>query len=216
MRNLIKKILKEEVNKKYPKPTPKVEQLVYRWLDEYFEGAQMYDDEVFKNYRYDFQFCKNGREIAELWVYFENNDQEWEDKRPMSERKLKETTLYTYPVLINELLSDIPIRKNYLIYLIEEWFEDTYLDKIQSMLNRNDLHLDNVSVSQSKKEGDVCVPPIKKSDDDTIDDMIDYIALRTLFKRDDLLKREDEDPGFIEKLYLQKLRNDEMDRVRGE
>jgi len=31
MRNLIRYILKEEVSRKYAKPTPKVEQLVYRW-----------------------------------------------------------------------------------------------------------------------------------------------------------------------------------------
>jgi len=44
MRNLIKHILKEEVNRKYDKPTPKIEQLVYRWLNDYFDGAKMYHD----------------------------------------------------------------------------------------------------------------------------------------------------------------------------
>jgi hypothetical protein len=38
----------------------------------------------------------------------------------------------------------------------------------------------------------------------------------TLFKRNDLLRREDEEPGYIEDLYLDKLRNLEMDRLSNE
>jgi hypothetical protein len=216
MKNLIRKILKEEVNKKYPKPTPKMEQLVYEWLDNYFEGSQMYDDEVWDNYRFDFEFCKNGKDIAELITEFEDESPDWgpQDKRPLSERKFKEASLHIYPAMIDELLLDIPIRRHYLIYLIEEWFEDTYLDKIQGMLNRNDLHLEYVWVS-NKKEGNVCVPPMTKSEDVTEEDMIEHILKTTLFKRNDILKHEDEKPGWIEKTYLQKLRSDEYDRLKG-
>ena len=42
MKELIRHILKEEVSRKYDKPTPKVEQLVYRWLNDYFDGVQIY------------------------------------------------------------------------------------------------------------------------------------------------------------------------------
>jgi hypothetical protein len=216
MKNLVRKILKEEVNKKYPKPTPKLEQLVYRWLDDYFEGSQMYDDEVWDNHRFDFEFCKNGKEIAELITEFEDESQDWgsEDERPLSERKFKEATLHLYSAMVDELLSDIPIRRHYLIYLIEEWFEDQYLDKVQRILNRNDLYLDYVSVSTYKKEGDVCVPPIKtKPEDVTEEDMIEHILKTTLYKRNEILKHEDEKPGWIEKTYLQKLRSDEYDRL---
>jgi hypothetical protein len=212
----IRKVLKEEVNKKYVKPTPKIEQLVYDWLNDYFEGSQMYNNEVFKNYRFDFEFCKNGKEIAELMTEFEDRSQDWgpSDKRPLSERKFKTATLKIYPTMVNELLLDIPIRKHYLIYLIEEWFEDTYIDKIQGMLNRNDLHLEHIWMGH-RTEGDVCIPPITKPEDVTEDDMIYYILNNTLFKMNDILKHEEEEPGWIEKTYLQKLRRDEYDRLRG-
>jgi hypothetical protein len=215
MKNLIRKILKEEVNKKYPKPTPKVERLVYGWLDNYFEGSQMYNNEVWDNYRFDFEFCKNGKEIAELITEFEDKSPDWgpQDERPLSERKFKEASLHIYPVMVDELLSDIPIRRHYLIYLIEEWFEDTYLDKIQRMLNRNDLHLDRLSVSTYKREGNICIPPMTKSEDVTEEDMIEHILKTTLFKRNDILKHEEEKPGWIEKTYLQKLRSAEYDRL---
>ncbi len=38
MKQLIRKILKEEINKKFTKPNEKLDSLVYNWLDNYFEG----------------------------------------------------------------------------------------------------------------------------------------------------------------------------------
>jgi hypothetical protein len=46
--------------------------------------------------------------------------------------------------------------------------------------------------------------------------MIEFIMKGTLFKRTDLLRYEDNEPGYIEDLYLKKLRNKEMDRLSNE
>jgi hypothetical protein len=46
--------------------------------------------------------------------------------------------------------------------------------------------------------------------------MIDFIVKNTLWNANDLIKREEENPGYINKLYLEKLRNDEYDRLRGQ
>jgi hypothetical protein len=43
--------------------------------------------------------------------------------------------------------------------------------------------------------------------------MIEHILKNTLFKRNEILKHEEEKPGWIEKTYLQKLRSDEYDRL---
>ena len=64
MRNIIKYILKEEVNKKYPKPTPNVEKLIYNWLNNYFDGSQMYQNKDHE-FSYTFEWCNNGMEIAQ-------------------------------------------------------------------------------------------------------------------------------------------------------
>ena len=45
--------------------------------------------------------------------------------------------------------------------------------------------------------------------------MIELILKTTLFRRDGILKQEEENPGWIEKTYLEKLRNVEYDRLRG-
>ena len=177
LRESIKNVLDEQVTKKYSKPTEKVDKLVYKWLDNYFDGSQIYKEEYWKYHGFQFQFCKNGREIADLRVELDDRSPDWgpSDKRPTSERSVKEVMLYIYPIMIDELITDIPIRKNYLLYLIEEWFEDTKLDDIQKDFNRNDLSLDYVSVFESRKRGNICVPPISKPEGITTQEMMDYI-----------------------------------------
>ena len=218
MKEFIRHILKEEVNKKYSKPTEKVDKLVYNWLDRYFEGSQIYKNESWKYYSFGFEFCKNGREIADLNVRFEDKSPNFgpKDKRPTNERSVDEVWLYIYPVMIDELLADIPIRKNYLLYLIEEWFEDTKLDEIQKGFNRNDMSLDYVFVSESKNKGELCVPPIPKPEGITTQEMMDYIKANTLVSYKDMEKYEAEEPGWVEKTYLGKLWGKEHERVNQE
>jgi hypothetical protein len=218
MKESIRNILLQEVNKKYSKPTEKVDKLVYRWLDNYFEGSQIYKEEYWKYHGFSFKICKNGREIADLRVELDDKSPDWgpRDKRPTSERSVKEVMLYIYPVMIDELITDIPIRKNYLLYLIEEWFEDTKLDDIQKDFNRNDLSLDYVSVFESRKRGDICVPPISKPEDITMQEMMDYIRKTTLFSYEDMEEYEEEEPGWIENMYLGKLNAKERERLNQE
>ena len=218
MKQLIRKILKEEINKKFTKPNEQLDSIVYNWLDNYFDGSQIYTDEYWKYYGFTFQFCKNGREIADLRIEFDDRSPDWgpSDKRPTSERGVKEVMLYIYPIMVNELISDIPIRKNYLLYLIEEWFEDTKLDEIQQGFNRNDLSLDYVSVFESKKKGDICVPPLTTDEEITMQEMMDYIKKTTLFSYKDMEEHEEDEPGWIEKTYLGILHGTEKRRVNDE
>ena len=218
MKNLIKKILKEEINKKFSKPNEKLDSLVYNWLDNYFEGSQIYKEEYWKYYGFTYNFCKNGREIADLRIEFDDRSPDWgpSDKRPTSERSVKEVMLYIYPIMVNELVTDIPIRKNYLLYLIEEWFEDTKLDEIQQGFNRNDLSLDYVSVFESRNKGEICVPPLTTDEEITMQEMMDYIKKTTLFSYKDMEEHEEDEPGWIEKTYLGKLRGKEKEKVNQE
>ena len=87
------------------------------------------------------------------------------------------------------------------------------LEKIQRGLGRNDISIDNFSEHPEKSL--VCVPPVSKPEGVTDDEMIDFIVKNTLWKANDLIKKEKESPGYIDKLYIDKLRGAEIDRVRG-
>ena len=212
MKNLIKKILLQEVEKKYPKPTPNVEKLIYNWLDNYFDGAKMYQMKEYE-FSYTFEWCNNGMEIARFSVDFNHDHGVWDDKRKTSEREFDDSELWVPEDIVNDLQTDIPVRRNYLRYVIEEWFEDTMIEKIQSELGRNDISMN--SFSEHPEKSQVCVPPVSKPEGVSDDEMIDFIVKNTLWKANDLIKKEKETPGYIDKLYVDKLRSLEIDRVRG-
>lgn len=212
MKNLIKKILLQEVEKKYPKPTPNVEKLIYNWLDNYFDGAKMYQIKE-QEFSYTFEWCNNGSEIANFIVEFNHDYDIWDDNRKLSERDFDNSELFVPKNVVNELQTDIPVRRNYLRYVIEEWFEDTMVEKIQSELGRNDISIN--SFSEEPENAPICVPPVSKPEGVTNDEMIDFIVKNTLWRTNDLIKKEKETPGYIDKLYVDKLRDLETDRVRG-
>ena len=213
MKNLIKKILLQEVEKKYPKPTPNVEKLIYNWLDNYFDGAKMYQMKEYE-FSYTFEWCNNGMEIARFSVDFNHDYDVWDDARKTSERDFDNSELWIPKDVMDNLQTDIPVRRNYLRYVIEEWFEDTMIEKIQSELGRNDISIN--SFSEHPEKSQVCVPPVSKPEGVTDDEMIDLIVKNTLWKASDLIKKEKETPGYIDKLYVDKLRSEEMKRVRGQ
>ena len=202
----IRQVLQEEVSRKFLKPNEKTEKLILDRLNKIFSDMNMYYTKSYKT-RHDIEFCKNGKKMMDLALFFEETD----DGRPTSERKFMESSLFIPKEFVNDILNYIPIRKNYLIYLIEEWFEDNFLDDVINQMGRDDISIDELKFTDRV---DVCVPPItEKPEGVTQDDMIDYVMKNTLFKRNDLLKYEDKEPGYIEDLYLKKLRNNEMDRL---
>ena len=215
----IRKVLREEVNKKFPRPNENLNKAIYNWLNSYFVNSQIYEQEFWTDYGFSFEFCKNGREISNLRVVLDDKSPDWgpRDRRPPSQRSVDEVFLYIYPNMVDMVKKVLPVRENYLMYIIEEWFEDTQLNKIQQMLNRNDLSLDYITLYTWKgNKGELCVPPMTKPKDITTQEMMNFIKKNTLYTFSDMEEHEEEEPGWIEKLYLEKLRERERDRINKE
>ena len=212
LRYTIKTILREDVNEMYSKPSEKMDLLITRWLDNLFSGAKMYHKESWKT-RHDFESCNKGIEIANVTLFFDEDVNVFDDKRLTSERDFESGSLSIPKSLIDDLVKYVPIRRNYLRYKIEEWFDDNIFPSVMDTMGRTDIYIEEINEYPEKAE--VCVPPVEKPEGVTEEDMIELILKTTLHKRDALLKREKETPGYIEKLYLDKLHNAEMDRLRG-
>ena len=114
-----------------------------------------------------------------------------------------------YSDTLDDILKLIPVRRNYLKHVIDEWFEETYLDRINKDMGQNDITVD--LFDEVRNGPDVCVPPMTKPDDVTLKQMIDYLHTRTLFSMNELKQKS---PEWIENLYLQKLRENEENRLR--
>ena len=210
MKELIRHILKEEVSRKYDKPTPKVEQLIYRWLNDYFDGVQIHHKKHYES-THSFEFCKNGKEILDVVLYFGNDD---DDNKKTEEMSFNRGLMSVPKNVFDDLSTDIPVRVSYLRYLFEEWFDDTYLGEIQKKMGRNDIYIDEFDVSNS--DGDICFPPITKPDDVTEEEMIEHILKSGKYKMKDILWWEERLPGWIEQTYLEQLNGAEYRRLKGQ
>jgi hypothetical protein len=203
-------LMMEQMSGKYNKPTSEIEKLVYNLLNRYIGGSEVYRIEHFLS-RHDLEWCKGGKEIMNLALFFEEIQSFGGDERKMEERPFNHGVLMMPEDKFRDILDIVPIRATYLSHLILQWFEDTKLADARTMFGRNDIDVDELSLNP--KTADVCVPPPTKPDDITKDEMIDYIVTGTLFKKDDIEKRSDE---WIEKMYLGKLRNQKEKELRGE
>jgi hypothetical protein len=161
-----------------------------------------------------FEFCKNGKEILGVTLYFDTDYSGDDDKRKTEERSLDSGSISIPKNVFNDLTTDLPMRVSYLRYLLEEWFDDTYLGEIQKKMGRNDIYIDEFGVSNS--DGDICFPPITKPDDVTEEEMIEHILKSGKYKMKDILWWEERLPGWIEQTYLEQLNGAEYRRLKGE
>ena len=187
----------EQMSGKYNKPTSEIEKLVYRLLNRYTEGSDVYHITHYST-RTDLEWCKDGREIMTFVLFFTN-------------LSFENGTLTIPEDKFNDILDIVPIRATYLSHLILQWFEDTKLSDAKNMIGRDDIDVDKLDVLHDT--ADVCAPPPTKPDNVTKDEMIDYIIVNTLLKKEELKKKSDE---WIEKMYLGKLRNQKEKELRGE
>lgn len=213
LQETIRRILRQEVNEANLRPNENTDKLIDRWLEKLFSGSKMYYEESYKT-RHDFIWCNKGKEIAHVILFFNEDQSVYSDKRPTSERDFVEGNLTIPKSTIDNLITYVPIRKNYVKHKIIDWFERNVLPAVSEKMGRDDIEIDEISEYPSEPE--VCVPPVEKPEGVTQEDMIDLILKKTLFRIDDLLRYEEEEPGYIEKLYLGKLRNAEIERLRGD
>jgi hypothetical protein len=145
-----------------------------------------------------------------LILNFDNNEDVWDDTRKMEERTFENGSLFIPKDKFKVFLDIVPIRVTYLSHLILQWFEDTKLNDVKTMIGRDDIDVDELNLHSDRAP--VCVPPQTRPDDVTVDEMIDYIAANTLWKKEELKTKSDE---WIEKLYLEKLRSQKEKELRG-
>ena len=198
----------EHVGGKYIKPTSEVQNLVYKFLNRFAEGSEVYHIK-YDDMLHHFEWCKDGREIMSLILNFDNNEDVWEDTRKMEERPFENGSLSIPKDKFRVFLNIVPIREAYLSHLILQWFEDTKLNDVKTMIGRDDIDIDDIDITD---KAPVCVPPPTKPDNVTKDEMIDYIVANTFLKKEELKTKSDE---WIEKLYLERLRRQKEKELGG-
>jgi hypothetical protein len=177
MKELIKKILREEVQKRFTKSNPNFERIIIKHMESVISETTSVIPPPEDNYgNYSQEWCKGNKIIMEARYYFGSDDDEVEDE------KFFAGDLYIQKEEVEFLSKMLQIRKSYILNVITEWYDDKYTTKFGQETGHPELEIDETHEMEDWRK---CYQMIN-TDNLSKDEMIDYLDNQTLHKRNEL------------------------------
>ena len=177
MKELIKKILREEVQRRFVKSNQNIERTIVRVMDDLISESTRILIPPDENYgNYEEQWCRGGKVVLEARYYFNSED---EDE---TEEKFFAGDLYVNKNEIDFLSKMLQIRKAYILNVITEWYDENYTTKFGQETGHPELEIDETHETDSVHK---CYQMIDV-DNISREDMIDYLDKETLHRRNQL------------------------------
>ena len=188
MRDIIKKVLKEEdERRRYIKSTDSLRKVITLFLDDYIEDGNRIIGKKSRNYgnlRED--WCVNGKEVITTIYYYEDG-------------KFYSGTLLVTKTLVEKIMKIFNTRKNFVMSIIEEWYEDTMIPKFEQIVGETGFYFDDVDMFDRDHD---CIPEPVKPENITDEEMIEFIVNNTLHRRDDVINQIETGERDLEDFYL--------------
>ena len=188
MKDIIKKILKEEnERRRYIKSTDSLRKVITLFLDDLIEDGNRKIGKKSRNYgnlRED--WCVNGKELITAIYYFE-------------EGEFYGGTLLVSKNLVEKIMKTFNTRKNFVMSIIEEWYEDLMVPKFEQIVGETGFYFDDVDTFDKDHD---CVPESVKPENITDEEMIEFIVINTLYRRDEVINQIETGERDLEDFYL--------------
>lgn len=152
MRELIKQILSETIQRKYHRLTPNQYDKVNKLIKMIFNGLvleYMGKNETYGDVRVN--FCRNGKLVG---LFTGGDTSGWDSEEDDNTTITPYTRLGLDPSIFDQIQKVFNIRKSQITQLISDFFEDNYLDQVSSKLGIqfNDME----DVTEYDFENSVC------------------------------------------------------------
>jgi hypothetical protein len=183
----MKYIITEEQYKRFMKSSPALQNAISKYLNQYIEGGQRKIGKKSRNYgnlRED--WCIDGAETITAIYYFDNG-------------KFNEGTLIVSENLIKTIQSLFTVKKSFVLHVIVEWYEDTMVPKFEEVVGETGFYINNIDSSDKDHE---CIPEPVKPEGITDEEMIDFIANNTAYRREEVVKKIESEERDVEDFYL--------------
>lgn len=185
----IRKILREEVKKKFQRPSEKTIQTIIKYLNFYFKSSVEQDTPKHRAYgSIVHTLCVSGIEKLSAHFYFDDN------------REFYEGSLLISKELINSVMEMFSVRQSFIVSIIEDWYEDYKLPSFEERMGESGLSLNGEA--DHYLGNNECVPEPELPEGITDEDMIDYIVGHTLYTEQNVLDRIKSGDEDLKELYL--------------
>ena len=176
MKDLIRKILREEVQKRFTKSNPNIERVIIKHMERLISETTRIIPPIEENYgNYGEEWCKNGKAVIEVRYYMFSEDNE-------EEEKFNSGSLFVDEDEINFLSKMLQVRKSYVLNVITEWYDDNYASKFGQETGHPEFEIDETIETDSPRK---CYEMIDV-DNISREEMIDYLDKETAYRRDEL------------------------------
>ena len=188
MRDIIKKVLKEEdERRRYIKSTDSLRKVITLFLDDYIEDGNRIIGKKSRNYgnlRED--WCVKGKEVITAIYYYEDG-------------KFYSGSLMVSWALVEKIKKTFNTRKNFVMNIIEEWYEDIMIPKFEQIVGETGFYFDDVDLFDRDHD---CIPEPVKPENITDEEMLEFIVDNTAYRRDEVINQIESGERDLEDFYL--------------
>jgi hypothetical protein len=170
MKDIIRKVLREEIQKKYVRSNANMEKVIISYLNKQMVGTKRIVGDPEKFYgNLDEHWCKNGVVIARS-VYYFNND---EDDDGPELHNFNEGHIVFSKQIVDDIKRLFSVRENYVLNVIAEWYDDNYTTKFGEETGHPEIE---VSYCESYDfKGEICPGEVEIPENISKDEKIKFI-----------------------------------------
>lgn len=176
MKDLIKKILREEVSKRFTKGSSNAQSLIIKHMEKIISNTTRIIPPPEENYgNYGEEWCKGGEAVLEVRYYMFSEDEEEVEKFNMG-------SLFVDENEVNFLSKILQVRKPFILNVITEWYDEKYATKFGQETGHPEFEIDETIETDSPRK---CYQMI---DVDSVsnEEMINYLDKETAYRRDEI------------------------------
>jgi hypothetical protein len=172
MKELIRKILREEVSRRYTKSNPNIEKTIIRHMDKLMSQTTQIIPPIEENYgMFIEEWCKGGNAVIEARYHMDDETDEFFSGDLFVDNKE-----------IDFLSNVLQVRKAYILNVITEWYDDNYASKFGTEVNHPEFEIFETFETDANRK---CYQMIDV-DNISREEMVNYLDKETAYRRDEI------------------------------
>jgi len=172
MKDLIRKVLREELSRRFSSGTLEKRNFIVKQLEDLLFDATRIIPPLEENYGiHNEEWCKNGKVVMEARYHVDEDTDEFFSG-----------DLFIDQEVIEFLSKMLQVRKTFILNVVTEWYDENYASKFGTEVNRPEFEIFETFETDAKRK---CYQMINM-DNISTEEMIDYLDKETLMRRDEI------------------------------